>query len=66
MRSAVEQIGGILQEQSSACGQVTEFLDGVAAGSRSNADATEGLRSAIAELTAQAIELREDAARFRG
>ena len=65
VRGAVDQITGVLRDQSAACTQVSGFLAELAAGSRSNEGAAEDVHTAIAELTAQAVELREDVERFR-
>lgn len=65
VRGAVEQITGVLREQSDVCTQVGGFLEGVAAGSRVNEGATAGVQTAIAELAAEADGLREDIKRFR-
>ena len=65
VRGSVEQMTDVLREQSEACTEVTGFLEGVAAGSRSNEGAAENVRTAVAELATQAAELRKDVERFR-
>ncbi len=65
VRDAVDQITGVLRDQTAACTQIAGFLAQVVAGSRSNGGAALGVNAAIAELTAEVVELREDVERFR-
>ena len=64
-RDAVEQINMSLQEQSSACSQVAEFLEQVVDRTRGNERAAEGMGDAVESLIRQAEALREDVARFQ-
>jgi methyl-accepting chemotaxis protein len=65
VRSAVDQITGSIDEQSDACGRLSESLDQVFVGTRSNEDAAKQMEAAVRELAEQTENLREDVARFR-
>ena len=65
VRDAVEKINGSLQEQSTACSQVAEFLEQVVDRTRGNEEAAQGMGDAVESLMRQAEALREDVARFR-
>lgn len=65
VRDAAEQINGSLQEQSSACAQVAEFLEQVYERTRSNEEAAQKMGVSMSDLARQAQALREDVAKFQ-
>jgi len=65
VRRAVEEINHILQEQSDACRQTTEFLDTVSARTTINEEAAARLGDVMRELLREAEALREEVRRFK-
>lgn len=65
VRGTAGRITGSLGEQAEACSRVTELLDEVAAGSRSNEKAASTLREAVGTLAEQAVGLRAEIEGFR-
>ena len=64
VREAVEQINGSLQDQSSSCHQVADFLGQVAERTRNNEEAVGRLGESIRGLVMEAEALREDVKKF--